>query len=59
MVRGKLRAHTDMRFFNLPTTSPDNKPGFTDAQSCSAWLQTLPLINVAPTQGALLFGHFI
>ena len=54
MVRGKLRAHTDMRFFNLPATSPDNKPGFTDAQSCSAWLQTLPLINVAPTQGALL-----
>jgi hypothetical protein len=45
-----------MALFALPATSAENDPGFTDAASCSEWLHTLPLINVAPAQGALL-GH--
>lgn len=43
-----------MALFNLPATSPDINTAFTDAPTCSAWLQTLPLINVAPVQGTLL-----
>ncbi len=45
-----------MALFELPATSAQNHPGFADANSCAGWLQTLPLINVAPAQGALL-GH--
>ena len=43
-----------MPVFKLPATSTDSDPGFTDAVGCSAWLQTLPLINVSPAQGTLL-----
>jgi hypothetical protein len=43
-----------MALFALPATSAENDPGFADADACSAWLQTVPLINVAPAQGALL-----
>ncbi len=40
--------------FALPVTRADADPEFRDAASCSAWLQTLPLINVGPSQGRLL-----
>lgn len=39
---------------DLPPISADADPEFRDAAACSAWLQTLPLINVAPSQGRLL-----
>ena len=48
------RPSPDMPLFKLPAISPDASPGFTDAKTCSEWLRTLPLINVAPAQGALL-----
>jgi hypothetical protein len=40
--------------FDLPAISPDAHPEFTDATSCAEWLQSLPLINVGPSQGSLL-----
>jgi hypothetical protein len=40
--------------FDLPLTSPDANPDFTDAKSCAAWLHTVPLINVAPSHSRLL-----
>jgi len=43
-----------MSEFNLPETSADAQPEFTDSASCSAWLAELPLINVAPSQIRLL-----
>jgi hypothetical protein len=43
-----------MALFRLPAASPDAAPVFTDAATCTEWLHTLPLINVAPAQGALL-----
>jgi len=43
-----------MSRFDLPIISPDANPDFTDAKSCAAWLQTVPLINVAPSHSLLL-----
>ena len=39
---------------DLPQIRHDADPVFTDAKSCAAWLQTLPLINVGPTHEKLL-----
>ena len=39
---------------DLPATSRDAVTEFRDAASCSAWLQTLPLINVGPSQNRIL-----
>ncbi len=35
-------------------TRPETEPEFRDAASCTAWLQSLPLINVGPSHGRLL-----
>ena len=43
-----------MSNFDLPSISADANPDFTDAESCAAWLQTVPLINVAPSHNRLL-----
>ncbi len=43
-----------MPAFDLPSLSPDAKPAFSDAKSCSAWLQTVPLVNAAASHGLLL-----
>ena len=43
-----------MSKFDLPIISPDANPEFTDAKSCAAWLQTVALVNVAPSHGRLL-----
>jgi hypothetical protein len=43
-----------MSGFDLPVISPDAKPEFRDAGGCAAWLQNLPLINVAPAHATLL-----
>lgn len=43
-----------MSKFDLPIISPDANPDFTDAKSCAAWLQTVPLVNVAPSHSLLL-----
>ena len=43
-----------MSDFDLPIISADANPDFTDAESCAAWLQTVPLINVAPSHSRLL-----
>lgn len=43
-----------MSNFDLPIISADADPDFTDAKSCAAWLQTVPLINVVPSHSLLL-----
>jgi cyclic-di-GMP-binding protein len=43
-----------MSVFDLPPADPDAKPEFRDAAGCAAWLQALPLINVATSHGRLL-----
>lgn len=43
-----------MSNFELPIISADANPDFTDAKSCAVWLQTVPLINVAPSHSRLL-----
>lgn len=43
-----------MPAFDLPNLSPDAKPEFTDAKSCAAWLQTIPLASAAACHGLLL-----
>src|SRR4051812_18544238 len=43
-----------MPAFALPPADPDAKPEFRDAAGCAAWLQALPLINVATSHGRLL-----
>lgn len=40
--------------FDLPIVTPQANPDFRDAKSCAAWLESLPLINVGPSQGRLL-----
>jgi len=40
--------------FKLPEFSADAKPEFNDSASCAAWLDELPLVNVAPSQIRLL-----
>ncbi len=40
--------------FDLPMISASAKPEFRDTRGCTAWLQTLPLINVGPSHGRLL-----
>jgi hypothetical protein len=45
---------TDMHDFELPEISADANPEFTDGASCAAWLDELPLVNVAPSQMRLL-----
>lgn len=43
-----------MTKFELPAISPEAHPEFTDATSCVAWLETVPLVNVAPSHSRLL-----
>jgi hypothetical protein len=43
-----------MSNFDLPIISADAAPDFTDVKSCAAWLQTVPLINVAPSHSLIL-----
>ena len=43
-----------MSNFDLPGIRPDAAPEFTDAAGCAKWLQSLPLINVAPSHVRLL-----
>jgi hypothetical protein len=43
-----------MADFDLPSPDPRARPEFADAESCAAWLQELPLINVGPSHGRLL-----
>ena len=38
----------------LPELSESAAPEFSDAASCKAWLQNVPLANVAAAQGELL-----
>jgi hypothetical protein len=38
----------------LPQLSAEARPDFTDAASCAEWLNSLPLINVAPSHARLL-----
>ncbi len=40
--------------FKPPEFSADAKPEFHDSASCAAWLDELPLVNVAPSQIRLL-----
>jgi cyclic-di-GMP-binding protein len=40
--------------FDLPVSTADAKPEFRDAAGCTAWLEGLPLANVAPAHGRLL-----
>jgi hypothetical protein len=39
-----------MQEFELPEISAEAKPDFTDSASAIAWLDELPLVNVAPSQ---------
>jgi cyclic-di-GMP-binding protein len=43
-----------MSAFDLPLAAPDARPEFRDAAACAAWLQGVPLINVATSHGRLL-----
>jgi hypothetical protein len=43
-----------MPSFDLPTRNLQANPEFRDAESCAAWLQDLPLINVGPSHRRLL-----
>jgi len=40
--------------FELPAIRSDAAPEFTDSAGCAKWLQSLPLINVAPSHVRLL-----
>jgi len=40
--------------FDLPLVTPDANPEFMDVKSCTAWLQTVPLVNVAPSHNRIL-----
>ncbi len=44
----------------LPELSESASPEFSDAATCKAWLEHVPLANVAAAQGALLeqLGEF-
>jgi cyclic-di-GMP-binding protein len=43
-----------MPAFDLPVAAPDARPEFRDAAGCAAWLQGVPLINVASSHAKLL-----
>ena len=43
-----------MSAFSLPELSPTASPEFVDAQECKAWLENVPLANVATAQRELL-----
>jgi cyclic-di-GMP-binding protein len=43
-----------MSAFDLPLAASDASPEFRDAAGCTAWLQALPLINVASSHAKLL-----
>ncbi|HZR70708.1 MAG TPA: hypothetical protein VFB01_16825 [Burkholderiales bacterium] len=43
-----------MSAFDLPVAAPDANPDFRDAAGCAAWLQGVPLINVASSHGKLI-----
>ena len=43
-----------MASFDLPGIKPDAAPDFTDAAGCAKWLESVPLINVAPSHVRLL-----
>jgi len=45
---------TQTAAFALPATDPGARPEFTDGPSCKAWLENLPLANVAAAQQELL-----
>jgi len=40
--------------FDLPSITPDASPEFTDVRSCTAWLHTVPLVNVGPSHNRIL-----
>ena len=40
--------------FDLPRINPEADPAFTDAKTCTEWLQALPLANVGPAHARLL-----
>jgi hypothetical protein len=43
-----------MSSFDPPSIKPDAAPDFTDSSGCAKWLQSLPLINVGPSNVRLL-----
>ncbi len=43
-----------MPAFDLPSLSLDTKPEFSDAKSCTTWLQAMPLASAAASHGLLL-----
>ena len=43
-----------MSSLDPPSIKPDAAPDFTDSSGCAKWLQSLPLINVGPSQIRLL-----
>ena len=40
----------------LPTVDPSARPEFTDGPGCKAWLENVPLANVAEAQRQLLLA---
>jgi hypothetical protein len=47
---------SDPQALPLPTVDPTARPEFTDAPSCKAWLEHVPLANVAEAQQQLLLA---
>ncbi len=45
---------TDFSAFPLPVLAPDASPEFIDAETCKAWLEDVPLANVATAQQQML-----
>jgi hypothetical protein len=45
---------TDFSAFPLPVLAPDASPEFIDAETCKAWVENVPLANVAAAQQQLL-----
>ena len=45
---------TDFSAFPLPVLAPDASPEFIDAETCKAWVENVPLANVAAAQQQML-----
>lgn len=45
---------TDFSAFPLPVLAPDASPEFIDAETCTKWLEDVPLANVATAQQQML-----
>jgi hypothetical protein len=50
----RIRDNVDMTGFSLPELSPTAAPEFVDADECKAWIENVPLANVATAQQQLL-----